>query len=74
MLTVIDPEGMMLGVPAWMAMPQAACFRLTDKAEISVHALLSLADLLELLGKSGQSHVEIKRTGLLAGSRDPMPL
>ncbi|MGD8848030.1 MAG: hypothetical protein PVI54_21085 [Desulfobacteraceae bacterium] len=52
MLTVIDPEGGRLKVPAWMAMPLAECFRLGDEAEISVRALLSLADLLELIEKS----------------------
>ncbi len=45
-VTVADPEGIRLKIPAWMVSPQAAQIVLSEKAEISVRALLELVHLL----------------------------
>jgi len=46
-VTVVDPEGFRLKVPEWMVFPQAAQYRLSERAEISGAALFSLANLLK---------------------------
>jgi hypothetical protein len=45
-VTVIDPEGVRLKIPAWMLLPEAARHSLSSKAAISDRALLSLCDLI----------------------------
>ncbi len=45
-VTVIDPEGVRLKIPAWMLLPEAAWHSLSSEAAISDHALLRLCDLI----------------------------
>jgi len=46
-LTVIDPAGFSLKIPLWMTSPQAAQYQLSDRAELSARALVSLVRLLK---------------------------
>ncbi len=46
-VTVADPKGISLKIPVWMVLPEAAQIELSEKAEISVRALLELVHLLE---------------------------
>lgn len=46
-LTVIDPAGFSLKIPLWMTSPPAAQYRLSDQAEVSARALVSLVSLLK---------------------------
>ena len=46
-VTVIAPDGARLKIPIWMVSPQAAQIELSEKAEISVRALVALVHLLE---------------------------
>ena len=45
-MTVIDPDGVRLKIPAWMLLPEAAGHSLSDQAAISGSALLRLCDLI----------------------------
>ncbi len=45
--TVIAPDGARLKIPIWMVSSQAAQIELSEKAEISVRALVALVHLLE---------------------------
>jgi hypothetical protein len=44
---VRHPDGLAVKIPTWMISPQAAQHKLSEQAELSVGALLSLARLLK---------------------------
>ena len=46
-VTVVDPEGFRLKIPEWMVSPQAAQYRLSERAEISSAALFCIVNLLK---------------------------
>jgi hypothetical protein len=45
-VTVIDPDGVQLKIPAWMLWPEAERHALANEAAISGSALLRVCDLL----------------------------
>ena len=45
-VTVIAPDGVQLKIPAWMLLPEAARYDLSNQAAISGSAWLRLCDLL----------------------------
>jgi len=45
-VTVIEPAGTHLKLPAWMLAPDAGRFSVADEATIAPRALLELSDLL----------------------------
>jgi len=45
-VTIIDPQGVQLKIPAWMLLPEASRYDLSNEAAISAVALLRLCDLL----------------------------
>lgn len=52
-ITVIHPDGNRLKIPSWMVMPWASGYKLSERAEISAEALVSLANLLAALISPG---------------------
>ena len=48
-VTVVEPSGATLKVPAWMLLPQAAQHALSADATIDARALLELDDLVRRL-------------------------
>ena len=64
-VTVIDPEGVRLKIPAWMLLPEAARHGLSSEAAIGGNALLGLSDLIGI--ESVQDTVDSTQA---AGIRD----
>ena len=54
-ITIIDPTGFRLKIPAWMVSPEATRYMLSDQAQICPGALLSLANLLNTLKETSSS-------------------
>lgn len=45
-ITVVDPRGAPLKIPAWMLTPEASRFGVCERVTIDPRALLALADLI----------------------------
>lgn len=50
-VVVTDPTGVRLKIPLWMALPQAAEYKLSKEIKIKAAALVALSNLLELIQK-----------------------
>jgi hypothetical protein len=53
-ITVIHPDGNRLKIPIWMVDSRASEYKLSEQAEISVDALVSLVNLIETLVSAGK--------------------
>ena len=70
-VAVIDPQGIQLKIPAWMLLPEASQYDLSNQAEISAIALLRLCDLLGI--EANEDMVDATKPAGSRGGKQRLP-